>query len=161
LRNLPRVLAVGAGLAVSMLLLASCAGIEEPVVTISGVDFHGLSSEGLEFKLLADVENPNAFGADVSDLEYRISLDDVMVAKGTQADIVHVDAHSTSEVEIPFTFVWDAADEGVLKVLDGRKHDWRIKGSVRLSKSALSRKFNFSESGSFNAPKASDIDFKL
>ncbi|MBN2566274.1 MAG: LEA type 2 family protein [Candidatus Eisenbacteria bacterium] len=145
-------------LIVCALLTTSCAKIEDPVVTITGVDFHGLSNEGLEFRLLADVDNPNGFGADISGLDYQVFLDDTRVASGRQSDVVHVEANSTSEVAIPFTLIWEGADKGLSKMLDGGKHDWRLKGSVKLSKGALSRTFSFSEGGNFNAPRASEID---
>jgi LEA14-like dessication related protein len=158
LRQGIRTLCTAAGLAAVGLLAASCASIEDPVVTITGVDFHGVSNEGLAFTLLADVENPNGFGADISELDYQVFLDDTRVAGGRQTDVVRVDANSTAEVGIPFTLVWDGAEKGLGKVLDGGKHEWRLKGSVRLSKGAVSRKFSFSEDGNFKAPKASDID---
>jgi LEA14-like dessication related protein len=153
-----------AGAAIALLvalLMASCGSVEEPKVTLTGLDVHGLSSEGFELRLLADVENPNDFGANVSDLEYRIYLDDQRVAHGAQTDVVEVQARSTVEVEIPFTLVWKGAGEGLTKLLDGRQHDWRLEGKVKLSKGALSRTFRFSESGSFDAPKVDDIEINL
>lgn len=141
--------------------LASCAGVEEPVVTLTGVDFRGVSNEGLEFRLLADVENPNGFGADISELEYQVYLDDVRVASGLQTDVVPVGANSAVEVAIPFTLVWEGAERGLEKVLDGERHEWKLKGSVRLSKGALARTFGFSEGGSFDAPRATDIELDL
>jgi LEA14-like dessication related protein len=143
------------------LLMASCAGIEEPKVTLTGLDFHGLSSEGLELKLLADVENPNGFGADVSGLEYSVYLDDLRVARGVQTGVTAVAARSTVEVEIPFTLVWKGAGEGLQKMLDGKKHDWRLDGRVRLSKGSIARTFRFSESGTFDAPDVDEIEIDL
>jgi LEA14-like dessication related protein len=144
-----------------LLALASCSSIEEPVVTITGVEVHGISTEGLALDLLVDVENPNSFGADISELTYRVLLDDTKVAEGLQDDTVAVPAESTVEVKIPFTIVWSGMDEGVTKLLDGEEHDWRLDGRVRLSKGAISRTFSFAERGSYEAPRASDIDIKL
>jgi LEA14-like dessication related protein len=143
------------------LAIASCSSVEEPKVTLTGVDFHGLSNEGLELRLIADVENPNDFGANVSDLEYRVFLDDLRVARGLQTEVVAVEANSTVEVGIPFTLVWKGAEKGLQKVLDGERHDWRLEGRVKLSKGALSRTFRFSESGSFDAPNAREIELDL
>jgi hypothetical protein len=52
-------------------------------------------------------------------------------------------------------------DKGLKKLLDGEEHDWRVGGSVRLNKGAISRVFKFSESGTYDAPKADDIEIDL
>ena len=143
------------------LAVTSCSRIEEPVVTMTGVNFRGISTEGLSFRLLVDVENPNGFGADIGELEYRILLDNVEVATGLQKDTVAVPAESTVEVAMPFTIVWGGINKGLKKLLDGEEHEWRLKGSVRLSKGAMSRVFRFSENGTFDAPRANDIKIDL
>ena len=152
--------AAGAAVLLAMFVLAvtSCSQVEEPIVTLTGVDLHGLSTEGLALSLIVDVKNPNGFGADIDELEYRVLLDNTEVATGLQEHAVAVQAESTVEVKIPFTIVWSGMDTGLGKLLDGEEHEWRLKGSVRLSKGALSRTFKFSEGGRFDAPKASDIE---
>ena len=105
-------------------------------MTMTGVDFRGISTEGLAFNLLVDVENTNGFGADISELEYRILLDNTEVATGLQKDSVAVPAESTVDVGIPFTIVWGGMDKGLKKLLDGEEHEWRLKGRVRLSTGA-------------------------
>jgi LEA14-like dessication related protein len=133
----------------------------EPVVTMTGVDFKGISTEGLSFKLLMDVENPNGFGTDISELRYRVLLDNAEVATGLQEDTVVVPAEGVVEVGIPFVIVWSGIDKGLKKLLDGEEHEWRLKGSVRLSRGAISRVFKFSENGTFDSPKANDIEIDL
>lgn len=157
----PRAVLASALLLMCLLAVTSCSQIEEPAVTMTGVDFRGISIEGLAFNLLVDVENPNAFGADISDLEYRILLDNAEVATGLQKDTIVVPAESVVEVGIPFIIVWSGIDEGLKKLLDGEEHEWRLKGSVRLSKGAMSRVFRFSENGTFDAPEANDIEIDL
>jgi len=125
---------------------------------MTGVDFKGISTAGLSFNLLVDVENPNGFGADISDLKYRVLLDNAEVATGLQEDTIVVPAESVVEVGIPFTIVWSGIDKGLKKLLDGEEHEWCLKGSVRLSKGAMSRVFKFSENGTFDSPKANDIE---
>ena len=148
-------------LLVALATLTSCSEIEEPEVTMTGVDVHGLTTDGLRLHLLVDVENPNGFGADISELEYRVFLDNTKVAEGLQEDPVAVPAKSTVEVEIPFTIVWSGIDERLRKLLDGEEHDWRIKGRVELSKGPLTKSFRFSESGEFTAPSADNIEIDL
>jgi len=148
-------------LLICLLAATSCSQILEPVVTMTGVDFKGISIEGLSFNLLMDVENPNGFGADISDLKYRVLLDNAEVATGLQEDTIVVPAEGVVEVGIPFIIVWSGIDKGLKKLLDGEEHEWRLKGSVRLSKGAMSRVFKFSENGTFDSPKANDIEIDL
>jgi LEA14-like dessication related protein len=150
-----------AALLLLLQVLTSCSGIEEPEVTITGVDVHGISTNGLALQLLVDVENPNSFGADISRLEYRVFLDDIRVAEGLQEESVPVPAESTVEVKIPFDILWDGMEKGLKKLLDGEEHDWRLEGNVRLRKGAMSRAFSFSEKGSYKAPRAHDIEIEL
>jgi len=148
-------------LLVCLLAVTSCSEIEEPVVTMTGVDVHGLSTKGLALNLIMDVENPNSFGADIGELEYQVLLDNAEVATGSREDDVAVPAGSTVTVKIPFTVAWSGMDKSLKKLLDGDEHEWRLKGSVKVSKGALSRTFKFSESGKFDAPRASDIEIDL
>jgi len=157
----PRAVLAPALLLTCLLAVTSCSQIEEPAVTMTGVDFRGISTEGLAFNLLVDVENPNAFGADISDLEYRVLLDNAEVATGLQKDTIVVPAESVVEVGIPFIIVWGGMDKSLNKLVDGEEHEWRLKGSVRLSKGVMSRVFRFSENGTFDASKANDIEIDL
>ncbi len=148
-------------LVVGSLALASCGSFQEPVVTMTGANFHGVSTEGLEFRLLVDVENPNGFGADISGLTYKVFIDGTEVAAGVQDDPVRVAAEETVEVAIPFTLVWSGVNKGLTKLLDGKEHDWKLKGSVRLNKGPVSKTFKFSEDGSFDAPNVDDVELDL
>ena len=144
-----------------MVLLTSCSNVEEPIVTITGADFKGISTEGLAFTLRVDVENPNTFGADISGLTYQILIDNIKVASGEQGESVEVPAGATVEVGVPFTVVWSGMDRGIAKLTDGEEHEWKFKGNVRLSKGAISRVFSFSEKGRFDAPDVEDVDVHL
>lgn len=141
-----------------LLLATSCSDIMEPVVTMTGVDVKGISMEGIAMNLLLDVENPNAFGANIGDLDYTVMLDNTEVASGMRSNLVAVPAAGTVEVAVPFSIRWSGVDQGIKKLLDGKEHEWHLKGSVKLSKGALSKSFRFSEKGTFDAPRAGDIE---
>ena len=154
---------IGASISIFVVaaLLTSCSGVKEPVVTITGAEFNGISTEGLSFSLLVDVENPNSFGADISGLTYDVFIDNIKVASGEQGETVEVPAGETVEVGVPFTVVWSGMDKGVAKLTDGEEHEWKLKGSVRLSKGAVSRRFPFNEKGAFDAPRVKDAKLDL
>ncbi len=128
---------------------------------LTGVEIEGLSVDGLEFTLLADVRNPNDFAATIGKLDYRVFVDGVRLAEGVLSDDVEVAAGESVEVGIPFTLTWEGFGGALEKALDGREHDWKLKGSATLRKGVLAKTFRFDESGSFRSPKKEgvEIDF--
>jgi LEA14-like dessication related protein len=141
--------------------LASCASIEPPKVMLTGVEVEGLSVEGLELTLLADVRNPNDFGATIGGLDYKVFVDGTRLAEGLLSSDVEVEAGESVEVGIPFTLTWEGVGEAIEKALDGREHDWKLKGSATLRKGVLARTFRFDESGSFTSPNKEDVEIDL
>jgi LEA14-like dessication related protein len=142
-------------------LSAACASIEPPKVVLTGFEVDGLSVEGLELRLLADVRNPNDFGATIGELDYRVFVDGTRLAEGSLSDDVDVAAGESVEVGIPFTLTWEGVGEAVEKALDGREHDWKLRGSATLRKGVLSKTFRFDESGSFKSPERQDVEIDL
>ena len=64
-----------------LVLSTSCSNIEPPKVMLTGVEIEGLSVDGLEITLLADVRNPNDFGATIGKLDYRVFVDGVRTGR--------------------------------------------------------------------------------
>ncbi|MBD3348092.1 MAG: hypothetical protein GF400_02715 [Candidatus Eisenbacteria bacterium] len=143
------------------LAATSCSDIQEPEVVLSGVELRGLSDKGIEFILLAEVTNPNTFGASIGRLEYSVEVDGTRVAEGLRAGSVPVGAGETVEVDIPFALTWKGLEKGLSEYFDGGEHRWRLRGSARLTKGGLSRVFSFSESGAFRGPDAGKLDLDL
>ena len=152
-------LVLAAGVAACVALCTSCSSIQPPKVTLSGVEFEGVSTDGVEFTLLAVVTNVNSFGADIGRLEYRVLIDGTEIARGLRTDDVHVSAGETVEIGIPFTITWKGTKTGVREFLDGEEHEWRLKGSANVRKGAISKTFRFSETGRFTGPSDAGIDF--
>lgn len=156
-----RRLMVAAALAACVVLGTSCSSIESPTVTLTGVDFDGISAEGIEFTLLADVTNVNDFGASLGRVEYRILVDGSEIAEGVRTENVEIGAAGTAEVGIPFTLTWEGVKKGLKEFLDGEEHEWKLGGSATVSKGALSKTFKFSEVGHFRGPSEKDVDIDL
>jgi LEA14-like dessication related protein len=140
------------------ILSASCASVQPPKVVLTGVQVTGLSVDGLELKLLADVTNPNDFGARIKELDYRVLLDGDRLAEGILPEDVDVSAGGTVEVGIPLTLTWEGIGDTIEKAIDGKKHDWKLAGSATLGNGMLSRTFRFDEKGSFTSPKKEDVE---
>ncbi len=135
--------------------LSSCSSIQEPIIRLEGVDLVGISTDGLELKLQTTLENPNDFGADIGRLEYRIFGDGVELARGTREERIHVAAGETVDVGVPFVLDWAGGKTILERILDGEEHDWKLEGSVDVSKGPIRKTFAFSESGSINSPDRS------
>ena len=153
-----RRVALSAVLVACLALAASCSTVEPPSVTLTGVDFGGISTEGIEFTLLADVTNLNDFGADVARVEYCVLIDGSEIAEGVRTEGVHIPAGETAEIGIPFTLTWDGVKKGLKEFLDGEEHEWKLKGSASIQKGALSKTFRFAEVGRFRGPSEKDVE---
>lgn len=144
-----------------LVLSTSCADIQAPKVMLTGVEIEGMSVEGLELTLRADVRNPNDFGATIDKLDYKVSVDGTRLAEGLLSDDVEVGAGEGVEVGIPFTLTWEGVGDAIEKALDGKEHDWKLRGSARLKKGVVAKTFTFDESGSFRSPKAEDVEIEF
>lgn len=144
-----------------LIVLTSCSSIEPPKVVLTGVEVDGLSVDGLELTLLADVRNPNEFGATIGSLDYTVFVDGTRLAEGVLSEDIEVDAGESVEVGIPFTLTWEGVGEAIEKALDGREHDWKLRGSTTLRKGVLAKTFRFDESGSFKSPSKEDVEIDL
>ncbi len=134
------------------LALSSCSSFREPDVTLIDVDFVGISGDGLRFKMMARVENPNDFSASIERVEYRIYGDGVELAEGKWSESVPVPARGSVEVRVPFVLKWKGGQTILESMFDDDEHEWRFKGSVELRKGPITRVFPFSESGTIHTP---------
>ena len=144
-----------AALAALAICLSSCSSIQEPVIRLEGVDLVGISTDGLELMLQASLENPNDFGADIDELEYKILGDGVELARGSREMEIRVGAGETVEIGVPFDLKWSSGKTILKGILDGEEHDWQFEGSVGVKKGPIRTTFAFSESGSINSPDQS------
>ncbi len=144
-----------ASLAALAICLTSCSGIQEPVIRLEGVDLVGISTDGLELMLQASLENPNDFGADIDGLEYVILGDGEELARGSREMEIRVGAGETVEVGVPFDLKWSSGKTILEGILDGEEHEWKLEGSVGVSKGPIRKTFAFSESGNINSPNQS------
>jgi LEA14-like dessication related protein len=144
---------------VCLVAAASCTSVEPPEVTLTGVEFVGLSTEGLSLILIADVADPNGIGGRIRDLEYSVYVDGTKVGQGQQVESVLIPSDGTTvQAEIPFLLRWEGAKEGLQDALHSGQHEWNIKGSAKLQKSGMSRTFKFDEHGTFGS-RGGDVDF--
>jgi len=89
----------------AFLLLAGCTGMEKllqaPSVDVAGVALRDLSFDSvtIDFDLL--VKNPNSFGASLSQLDYRFSLENQQLFSGVQTQDLVIAAENQSHVHVP------------------------------------------------------------
>lgn len=132
--------------------LSSCSSIQEPVIRLDGVDVVGISLDGLKLVLQVSLENPNDFGADIGQLDYRIYGDGVEFARGTMDQEIQVRAGETVDIGVPFVLDWSGGETILEGILDGEEHGWKLEGSVNVRKGMIGKTFTFSETGSINSP---------
>ena len=97
-----RVVTLGSLLVVSMLASCSTGGlsIEQPAVTLSGVEMNSLSFSGQTFVLSFDVTNPNPFPLPIRSVRYHVQLANQTFASGETMGDFSVPASGDSVFDI-------------------------------------------------------------
>jgi len=113
-------------------LCVSCSSIKSPKLKLKDVEFDSLSTDGMEFDLKIEVENPNGFEAQAGALEYEAFVNGISVARGERAEEVTVPANGAVTVSIPLTLTWEGSKKALKQVFAGEeKMDWESRGASR------------------------------
>ncbi|RZL39529.1 MAG: hypothetical protein EOP00_27735 [Pedobacter sp.] len=96
----------------SAFLVASCSSLldlakssfQTPKVSINSFSFAGADSQKIGFKLLLDVNNPNAIGIKTSGIDYNLNLNNADIVAGVLSKGVDLSANTTNTIEVPIEF---------------------------------------------------------
>lgn len=94
-----------------MLLATSCAyfkdligvGPQRPVVKVQQIEVAGASLSAINLIVTLQVDNPNRFAMNLSQLKYSVTALDLVVAQGAYAERVSIPGESRAAVRLPVT----------------------------------------------------------
>lgn len=115
-------------LAVPLLLLAGCAGIEKlaaaavqpPKLTFRSATVQELDLEGATLGFTWDLENPNGFGVDVARVAWSVDAEGTRVAAGDLPSGLKIRANATAPVTFPVRVRFQDVP-GIVKLLTSGK----------------------------------------
>ena len=96
----------------SALLVTSCSTLLDlvktsfqlPKVNINSFAYNGVNAQKISFKLLMNVNNPNAIGIKTSGLDYNLNLNNADIIAGNLSNGLDISANGSSNLEIPIEF---------------------------------------------------------
>jgi LEA14-like dessication related protein len=74
---------------------------EKPKVSIKSFGLDNANTESINFKLVLNVDNPNAIGIKTSNVDYNLDINNAGIIKGVLNNGIDIGAKNTSEVDIP------------------------------------------------------------
>jgi LEA14-like dessication related protein len=117
----------------ALLLLAGCASIETPSVTLSSL--HAEQSTVFEQRFLTTlrVQNPNTFDLDVEGVSFDLDVNDQPFAKGVGKGNVVVPAYGTGVIEAEaITTLMGFVRQLEALTQDGPKLSYRLSGKLKV-----------------------------
>ncbi len=96
------------------LLLSGCGMSRAPMVTVTGAEITGRTDEGLELKVLIELENPNQEPLPLDSFQYHVSINGTSVFRGRRSPESTLGARSRRTIALPVPVLysrtgWDPA----------------------------------------------------
>src|SRR5689334_21001505 len=93
------------------LAVAGCSALgkqafQQPVVNLQDVKVTGVGLNGGSLDVVLNVENPNDFRLDATQLRYNVLVDTVPFANGTTTQHFMVEGKRSQQVRIPINFTY-------------------------------------------------------
>jgi LEA14-like dessication related protein len=104
-----------------------------------------------EFTLTLEVNNPNGYPLDISQVAYAAILGRETVAEGDYRSDIRIEASKVTMVRVPLTLRPETFQEAFRHVLQGRRVDYEFNGSVGVNAPVVGIvHIPFSRTGSFD-----------
>jgi LEA14-like dessication related protein len=107
--------------------------IEPPRVNFKGVVPGMPSQEGLPFKCLLALENPNQQALDILGYDYELWLENQSVAQGASSQRIYLPPQGKTEVEFPVFVKLPAVLSVAPAALNRQRVNYQIAGGFRLA----------------------------
>jgi hypothetical protein len=88
-------------------LVAGCAKVDPPSVTVRGIELGEVDADGIEFKLDLGLRNPNDFDLGLAKSDYKLSLAGQRLLTGRVNPKTNLPALGEADVVFPVVVRWD------------------------------------------------------
>src|SRR5919198_4131187 len=137
------------------LLAAACSTLgrqafREPVVTLQDVKVTGVGLNGGSLDVVLNVENPNEFRLDATQLNYTVLVDTVTFANGTTTQQFTVEGKRAQPVHIPINFTYAGVGQAGRQLLNTGSVNYTVKGVLTVGSPVGSFPISFSRTGRYS-----------
>jgi LEA14-like dessication related protein len=144
------VVAAGAALVASGCSALGKQAFRSPVVTLQDVKVTGVGLNGGALDVILNVENPNDYRLDATQLRYNVLVDTVPFASGTATQRFTVDGKQTQPVHIPISFTYAGVGQAARQLMNTGTVNYTVSGDVTVGTPVGSRTIPYSQTGRFS-----------
>src|SRR3954451_12839968 len=106
-----RILLATAAIAVAGCATLGKAALRDPIVTLQDVKVTGVGLNGGSLDVVLNVQNPNDFRLDATQMHYSVLVDTVPFANGTTTQQFTVEGKRSQQVHIPVNFTYSGVGQ--------------------------------------------------
>lgn len=130
--------------------------VKRPNIRVQNMKVRDISLSKIALDFNFEIENPNAFGIELSGFSYDLNIDQLQAINGAVAEQVNVGSKSSSSITIPVEVNVLQAGMGIYRAISNRESfDFSFSGNTTLGTDLpyfKSSTFNFSRDGSVDIP---------
>ena len=122
----------------------------EPVVTLQDVKVTGVGLSGGSLDVILNVENPNEFRLDATQLRYTVLIDSVQLADGTASQHFTVDGKQKTPIHIPINFTYAGVGQAGRQLLNTGSVNYTVRGDVTVGTPVGNFTIPYSQTGRYS-----------
>jgi LEA14-like dessication related protein len=136
-------------------VMAGCAtlgkqALRDPVVTLADVKVTGVGLNGGSLDVVLNVQNPNDFRLDATQLNYHVLVDTVPFANGTTTQRFTVEGKKTQQIHIPINFTYSGVGAAGRQLMNTGSVLYTVKGDVTVGSPVGNVTVPFSQTGRYS-----------
>jgi len=121
--------------------------LKDPVVTLADVKVTGVGLNGGSLDVVLNVQNPNDFRLDATQLKYNVLVDTVPFANGVTDQRFTVEGKKTQQVHIPISFTYSGVGAAGRQLMNTGSVNYTVKGEVTVGSPVGNVTVPFSQTG--------------
>jgi len=125
--------------------------LKDPVVTLADVKVAGVGLNGGSLDVVLNVQNPNDFRLDATQLRYNVLVDTVPFANGITTQGFHVEGKKTQQVHIPINFTYSGVGAAGRQLMNTGSVLYTVKGDITIGSAiGINATIPFSQTGRYS-----------
>jgi LEA14-like dessication related protein len=142
--------------AVAAFVVAGCSTLgkqafRDPVVTLADVKVTGVGLTGGSLDVVLNIENPNDFRLDATQMHYNVLVDTIPLANGTTTQRFTVEGKKSQQVHIPISFTYAGVGAAGRSLMNTGSVNYTVKGDVTVGSAVgLNVTVPFSQTGRYS-----------
>jgi LEA14-like dessication related protein len=137
------------------LAIAGCAAIgkaafRQPVVSLADVKVTGVGLSGGSLDVVLNVQNPNDFRLDATQMHYSVLVDTVPFANGITTQQFTVEGKRSQQVHIPINFSYAGVGNAGRQLMNTGSVNYTVRGDVTVGSPIGNFTVPFSQTGRYS-----------